>query len=134
MRYTPRFSLEGLRGSGIGSAKPNCFMTRLNISIHLVRIHSFQMHLLPLCFHFSVGSVLELGSCHKHVCRQRVVIIIVYLCSGGYVWFKTSIPPSLLFEGTHTVQSHFDLVNYQVSYDIPLLISLPGLCELIYHT
>lgn len=125
MRYTPRFSLEGLRGSGTGSVKPNYFMTLLSILIHLVWIS----HASPsfICTMFLVR-VLELGSEYKHYRRQRRVIIMVLLCSGGYIWFKTSIPPSLLFEGTHTVQSHFDLVNYQVSYDIPLL-SLTWLCK-----
>lgn len=33
---------------------------------------------------------------------------------GGYILFKTSIPNSLLYGGQHTVQSHFDLVNYQL--------------------
>jgi hypothetical protein len=33
---------------------------------------------------------------------------------GGYIVFNSSIPEELLNGGSHTVASHFKLVNYQV--------------------
>lgn len=35
--------------------------------------------------------------------------------AGGFLSFKPNIPKSLLLDGAHTVKSHFELVNYQVS-------------------
>lgn len=42
MRCIRRFSLEALRGSGIGFAKQNYFMIRLSILIHLVGTAAFS--------------------------------------------------------------------------------------------
>jgi hypothetical protein len=37
-----------------------------------------------------------------------------YNTPGGYIIFNSSIPEALLNGGLHTVESHFNLVNYQV--------------------
>jgi hypothetical protein len=38
--------------------------------------------------------------------------------AGGFLSFKPNIPKSLLLDGAHTVESHFALVNYQVSSSV----------------
>jgi len=35
--------------------------------------------------------------------------------AGGFIAFKPSIPKSLLLDGKHTIESHFILVNHQVT-------------------
>ncbi|CAD6341781.1 unnamed protein product [Miscanthus lutarioriparius] len=35
-------------------------------------------------------------------------------CAGGFLSFKPNIPKSLLLDGAHTVESHFELVNYEL--------------------
>ena len=55
----------------------------------------------------------------------------LFFFPGGYIWFKTSIPEPLLFGGKHTVQSHFDLVNYQVLFDTLILSLLVGFRKVI---
>ncbi|KNA24990.1 hypothetical protein SOVF_010650 [Spinacia oleracea] len=37
-----------------------------------------------------------------------------YNSPGGFLSFKPSIPRSLLLDGEHSVESHFDVVNYQM--------------------
>ena len=40
--------------------------------------------------------------------------------AGGFLSFKPNIPKQLLLDGAHTVESHFQLVNYQVSSAISI--------------
>lgn len=41
--------------------------------------------------------------------------------AGGFLTYSPQIPDELLHGGKHTVESHFNLVNYQVSWMWTLL-------------
>jgi len=51
---------------------------------------------------------------------------------GGYIIFNSSIPEALLNGGLHTVESHFNLVNYQVVESYVLLIGIMGFFHCIW--
>jgi hypothetical protein len=51
--------------------------------------------------------------------------------AGGFLSFKPNIPKQLLLDGAHTVESHFQLVNYQVSSAISLFHLFSGCTSFI---
>lgn len=40
--------------------------------------------------------------------------------AGGFLSFRPNIPKRMLLDGAHTIESHFALVNYQVSSAISI--------------
>ncbi|PKA64104.1 hypothetical protein AXF42_Ash005116 [Apostasia shenzhenica] len=54
----------------------------------------------------------------RHRLREAMVFHdepAYYDSSGGFLSFKPRIPKALLFDGAHTLESHFMLVNYQLN-------------------
>ncbi|XP_028756023.1 arabinosyltransferase XEG113 isoform X1 [Neltuma alba] len=74
-----------------------------------------QLRLEPYAVHTTFQFAGTEGK--RHRLREAMVFYDppeYYNPPGGFLSFKPSIPKNLLLSGTHTIESHFSLVNYQV--------------------
>ncbi|WOL15865.1 hypothetical protein Cni_G24646 [Canna indica] len=74
-----------------------------------------QMGLEPYAVHTTFQFAGTEGK--RHRLREAILFYdqpTYYDSPGGFLSFNPGIPRSLLFEGLHTVHSHFALVNYQL--------------------
>ncbi|KAL6839539.1 hypothetical protein ACP4OV_030809 [Aristida adscensionis] len=74
-----------------------------------------QLHLEPYAVHTTFQYAGTEGK--RHRLREAMLFIdqpSYYDPPGGFISFKANIPKRLLLDGAHTVESHFELVNYQV--------------------
>ncbi|KAJ3681566.1 hypothetical protein LUZ60_016055 [Juncus effusus] len=68
---------------------------------------------------YAVHTTFQYGGTEGKRHRLREALLFFdspsyYDSPGGYMSFKPNIPKSLLLGGAHTVESHFNLVNYQL--------------------
>uniref|UniRef100_A0A804M059 Nucleotide-diphospho-sugar transferase domain-containing protein n=1 Tax=Zea mays TaxID=4577 RepID=A0A804M059_MAIZE len=74
-----------------------------------------QLHLEPYAVHTTFQYAGTEGK--RHRLREAMLFFdqpSYYDSPGGFLSFKPNIPKSLLLDGAHTVESHFELVNYQL--------------------
>ncbi|TVU46317.1 hypothetical protein EJB05_05843 [Eragrostis curvula] len=74
-----------------------------------------QLHLEP----YAVHTTFQYAGTEGKRNRLREAMLFAdqpsyYDSPGGFLSFKPGIPKSLLLDGAHTVESHFELVNYQL--------------------
>ncbi|XP_047338278.1 arabinosyltransferase XEG113 [Impatiens glandulifera] len=74
-----------------------------------------QLRLEP----YAVHTTFQYGGTEGKRHRLREAMLFYdppeyYDSPGGFLTFRPSIPKRLLFEGVHTIDTHFSLVNYQI--------------------
>ncbi|WVZ59744.1 hypothetical protein U9M48_009848 [Paspalum notatum var. saurae] len=74
-----------------------------------------QLHLEPYAVHTTFQYAGTEGK--RHRLREAMLFFdqpSYYDSPGGFLSFKPNIPKRLLLDGSHTVETHFELVNYQL--------------------
>jgi hypothetical protein len=94
-----------------------CFSVIMMMIVPMWKVQELykKLNLLPYAVHATFQFGGTEGKCHRLLEAKHFYDPPEYYNTpGGYIIFNSSIPEVLLNGGLHTVESHFNLVNYQL--------------------